>query len=102
GPAPVCASRAAPGTAGVMYYPEPDPIDRRAINLVRRETRRLEQKDPRTIPGEAYILCPGVTRLKFQYFDFKKKEWKEEWSTMGADGQPFLPTHVRITLGLVD
>ena len=40
-----------------MYYAEPDPIDRSAMNLMRRETRRLEQKDPRTIPGEAYILA---------------------------------------------
>ena len=89
-------------TAVVMYYTEPDPIDRRSINLIRRETRRLEQKDPKTIPGEAYILCPGVTRLKFQYYDFRNKQWKEEWNTMGADGLPYLPSHVRITLGLLD
>jgi general secretion pathway protein J len=89
-------------TAVVMYYTEPDPIDRRAMNLIRRETRRLEQKDPKTIPGEAYILCPGVTRVKFQYYDYKKKEWKDEWSTLGADGLPYLPTHVRVTLGLTD
>jgi general secretion pathway protein J len=89
-------------TAVVMYYAEPDPVDRRAINLIRRETRRIEQKDPKTIPGESYILCPGVTRLKFQYYDFRNKQWKEEWNTMGADGLPYLPSHVRITLGLLD
>jgi general secretion pathway protein J len=96
------ADAAESDTAVVMYYTEPDPIDRRSINLIRRETRRLEQKDPKTIAGEAYILCPGVTRVKFQYYDYKKKEWKEEWNTMGADGLTYLPTHVRITLGLVD
>jgi general secretion pathway protein J len=89
-------------TAVVMYYTEPDPVDRRAINLIRRETRRLEQKDPKTIPGESYILCPGVTRLKFQYYDFRNKQWKDEWNTMGADGLPYPPSHVRITLGLLD
>ena len=96
------ADSAESDTAVVMYYTEPDPIDRHAINLIRRETRRLEQKDPKTIPGEAYILCPGVTRLKFQYYDFRNKQWKEEWNTMGADGLPYLPSHVRITLGLTD
>jgi general secretion pathway protein J len=96
------ADSAESDTAVVMYYTEPDPIDRHAINLIRRETRRLEQKDPKTIPGEAYILCPGVTRVKFQYYDYKKKEWKEEWNTLGADGLSYLPTHVRVTLGLVD
>ncbi|HXU84037.1 MAG TPA: type II secretion system protein GspJ [Polyangia bacterium] len=96
------ADSAESDTAVVMYYTEPDPIDRRAINLVRRETRRLEQKDPKSIPGEAYILCPGVTRLKFQYYDYKNKQWKEEWSTLGADGLPYLPTHVRVTLELLD
>ena len=96
------ADSAESDTAVVMYYTEPDPVDRRAINLIRRETRRLEQKDPKTIPGEAYILCPGVTRLKFQYYDFRNKQWKEEWNTMGADGLPYLPSHVRITLGLTD
>ena len=89
-------------TSVVMYYTEPDPVDRRAINLIRRETRRIEQKDPKTIPGESYILCPGVTRLKFQYFDFRNKQWKDEWNTMGADGFPYLPSHVRITCGLLD
>ena len=96
------ADSAESDTAVVMYYTEPDPVDRHAINLIRRETRRLEQKDRKTIPGEAYILCPGVTRMKFQYYDYKKKEWKEEWSTLGADGLSYLPTHVRVTLGLLD
>ena len=96
------ADAAESDTAVVMYYVEPDPIDRSAMNLVRRETRRLQQLDPKTIAGEAYILCPGVTRVKFQFYDYKKKEWKEEWNTMGADGLPYLPTHVRVTLELRD
>jgi type II secretion system protein J len=96
------ADSAEADTAVVMYYVEPDPNDRSAMNLMRRETRRIEQKDPKTIPGEAYILCPGVTRVKFQFYDYKKKEWKEEWNTQGADGLPYLPTHVRVTLGLLD
>jgi hypothetical protein len=89
-------------TALVTYYAEPDPENRQVLNLMRRETRRLEQKDPATIPGESYVLCPAITRLKFSYYDYKKKEWREEWNTMGADGLQYLPTHVRITLGILD
>ena len=89
-------------TSVIMYYAQPDPDDPSVTNLMRRETRRLEAVDPRTIPGESYVLCPGVARLKFSFFDYKKKEWREDWSTMGADGLQYLPTHVRIALTIYD
>jgi type II secretory pathway pseudopilin PulG len=89
-------------TAVIMYYAQADPDDPSVTNLMRRETRRLEAVDPRTIPGESYVLCPGVARLKFSFFDYKKKEWREDWSTMGADGLQYLPTHVRIALTIYD
>jgi general secretion pathway protein J len=89
-------------TAVIMYYAQTDPDDPSVTNLMRRETRRLEAVDPRTIPGESYVLCPGVARLKFSFFDYKKKEWREDWSTMGADGLQYLPTHVRIALTIYD
>ena len=89
-------------TAVVMYYSAPDPEQHGVTNLMRRETRRLEAVDPMTIPGESYVLCPGIARLKFSYYDFKKKEWREDWNTMGADGLQYLPTHVRITLVILD
>jgi general secretion pathway protein J len=96
------ADTAESDTALVMYYAEPDPEDRSIVNLMRRETRRLEALDPRSIPGEAYVLCPGIARLKFAFFDYKKNEWREEWNTMGVDGAQYLPTHVRITLSIYD
>ena len=68
------------------------------MNLMRRETRRLQAEDPSTLPGEAYILCPDVARVKFAFWDHKKKEWATDWSTLDASGMPYLPTHVRITL----
>lgn len=89
-------------TSVVMYYASPDPDQQGVLNLMRRETRRLEALDPMTMPGEAYVLCPNIAKLKFTYYDFKKKEWKEEWTTMGADGLQYLPTHIRITLVIYD
>ncbi len=69
---------------------------------MRRETRRLQAENPSTIAGEAYILCPDVSRLKIQYYDHKLKEWVNEWSTLNASGNQYLPTHVRITLTVID
>ncbi len=89
-------------TALISYFGERDPDDRRILNLMRRETRRLQAETPSTIPGETYILCPDVSRLKIEYYDHKLKEWVNEWSTLNASGNQYLPTHVRITLTVVD
>jgi len=96
------ADRPEGDTAVVSYFSEPDPDDRMLTNLMRRETRRLEPKDPEKIPGETYVLCPAVTSVKFSYYDYKTQEWTEEGNTMGADGLQYLPTQVRISLKVVD
>ena len=89
-------------TALVTYFFEPDPDDSTLTDLLRRETRRLEAKDPKLIPGETYLLCPAISRLKFAYYDYKQKDWREEWDTTTADGMQYLPTQVRISLTVFD
>jgi general secretion pathway protein J len=89
-------------TSVINYFGERDPDDRRALNLMRRETRRLQAEAPSNITGEAYVLCPDVRRLKFSYYDYKLKEWVNDWSTLNASGPQYLPAHVRITLTVVD
>jgi len=89
-------------TSLITYFGARDPDDRRILNLMRRETRRLQAEDPRTLPGEAYILCPDVARVKFAFWDHRKKEWATDWSTLDASGMGYLPTHVRIMLTVVD
>jgi general secretion pathway protein J len=89
-------------TALVSYFSQPDPEDSMLTNLMRRETRRLEAKDIKLIPGETYLLCPGISRLKFAYYDYKQKDWREDWDTTKADGQTYLPTQVRISLTVLD
>lgn len=96
------ADRPEADTSLVSYFSEPDAENRMVTNLMRRETRRLETKDPDKIPGETYILCPDLLGVKFSYYDFRKKEWKEEWTTIGADGMQFLPTQVRISVKFLD
>jgi general secretion pathway protein J len=89
-------------TALVSYFPMPDPDDPMVTNLMRRETKRLEAKDPKLMSAETYILCPAVVRLKLAYYDYKQKDWREEWDTTKADGQQYLPTQVRISLTVMD
>jgi general secretion pathway protein J len=89
-------------TSVIGYYGERDSDDRRVLNLMRRETRRLQAENPSTITAEAYILCPDVVRLKISYYDQKMKEWVNDWSTLNASGQQYLPAHVRIALTVVD
>jgi len=96
------ADAAEADTAVISYYGDRDPENRSILNLMRRETRRLQALDPKTIPGEGYVLCPNVSRLKFSFYDYKKKEWKEDWSTIGADGVQYLPSAVRVTLTVID
>ena len=89
-------------TTLIGYYGERDPDDRRILNLMRRETRRLQAEDPKLTPGESYILCPNVAKVKFSYYDFQRKEWASDWTTVGANKLDYLPSHVRITLTVID
>ena len=88
-------------TSVITYYGARDPDDPRVTNLMRRETRRLQAEDAKTLAGESYILCPDVASVKFSFYDYRKKEWEREWDThtVGAD---FIPSHVRITLNVYD
>jgi general secretion pathway protein J len=88
-------------SSDISYFGERDPDDKSIMNLMRRETRRLQAVDPRSIPGETYVLCPDVVSFKVQYRDQRKKEWVDEWDTMVA-GSDYLPTHVRVTLTVLD
>jgi general secretion pathway protein J len=89
-------------TAVISYYGERDADDPRVTNLMRRESRRLQPEKFESLRGEAYVLCPDVASVKFSYYDFKKKEWEKDWSTLNASGNQYLPTHVRITLTVFD
>lgn len=87
--------------SAIGYFGEHDPDDRSVLNLMRKESRRLVPKDPHEIPGETYILCPDIVRLKFSYYDYRKKEWRDDWDTK-VPGMGFLPSHVHISLTVLD
>jgi general secretion pathway protein J len=90
-------------TSQLSYYGVHDRDDGRKVNLIRRETRRLANLRPEDAPGEGDILCDDVVRLQLDYWDARDKQWREEWSTTSADGQPDrLPSKIKITLTVHD
>ena len=87
-------------TAIVSYYVAPDPQDRNRQHLWRREARRLVTIPdlPKTV-GDAYVVCPDVVSLRLTFFDARQNDWREDWNTTTADGQPNrLPTRVHIEM----
>jgi general secretion pathway protein J len=90
-------------TAVVAYFSARDRNDARKTNLVRRETRRLAYLRPEDIAGEADIICDDVVRLRADYWDARDKQWRDEWITTNADGQPDrLPSKIKLTLTVRD
>jgi general secretion pathway protein J len=89
-------------TAQVAYFGARD-REHNWVNLMRRETRRLANLRVEDAPGATDILCDDVVRLRFDYWDARDKQWRDEWATTSVDGQPDrLPAKVRITLVVHD
>jgi general secretion pathway protein J len=90
-------------TAQVVYTTQRDRDEPRKTNLIRRETRRLNNLKPEDAAGETDIVCDDIVKLRLDYYDSRDKIWREEWVTTAADGQPDrLPSRVRITLTVHD
>lgn len=85
----------------IEYFDEDDPDDSSKTNLLRRELRRLPDEGDtyREVPAEIDVLLHNVERVKFEYWDWRDKEWKERWDTTSADAERNrLPTRVKITV----
>ena len=82
----------------ISYLAEPDIKDSSVTNLVRRESRRLSNDQWEQEKAEYDVLIRDIEGVKFEFWDWQKKEWDERWDTTAADGQKNrLPTRVRIT-----
>lgn len=85
----------------IAYSAESDPENRSQTNLVRREQRRPSNEPTRQEPAELDLLLRNVQRVKFDYYDWKAKEWKDDWDSTQADGERGrLPSRIRITIEL--
>ncbi len=90
-------------TAVVGYFGLRDRENARRLNLMRRETRRLQADRFENLAGETDLLCEDVVRLEVSYWHPDRKEWLETWRTTQADGFPGrLPSKVKIRLIIHD
>jgi hypothetical protein len=70
-------------------------------NLVRREQRRPSNEPSRLERAELDLLLRDIERVKFEYYDWKVKEWTEDWDSTQADGpRGRVPSRIRITIEL--
>jgi hypothetical protein len=86
----------------ISYTLAADPYETGKQSLFRRETRRLQYEDPRSAKGSSFVVCQDVRKLNLRYYDAPQKSWRDEWNTTSADAKDYLPTKVRIELGVVD
>jgi N6-adenosine-specific RNA methylase IME4 len=87
----------------VTYSSEPDQQDRSKTNLLRRETRRLSAEKADQTEGATDILFGDLAKLELAYWDVRTREWRDAWSTSGADANANkLPDRVRIKLIFLD
>jgi len=87
----------------ISYSAESDPDDRSLTNLIRREQRRPSNESSRQEPADVDLLMRDIHKVKFEYYDWKTKEWKETWDTTKADAERGrIPSRVRITIELED
>jgi len=56
-----------------------------------------------TVPGTTDVLFANITKLRFTFFDVRDAEWKDSWTTQGADaGANRVPGRVKIVLSFID
>ncbi len=81
----------------IGYSVVEDPEDREIRNLVRRESRRVDD-DPEK-GGARLVLVEDVLEFDLQYYDAAMDQWEDEWDTTQVSGKPNqLPPQVRIRL----
>ena len=83
----------------IRYYLDNDREDSSMTDLYRFESRRLANEPGVKPPGQLDVLVRDVAGVRFQYWDWKDKEWQTSWSSSSNDAQPGrLPSRVMITV----
>jgi general secretion pathway protein J len=83
----------------LSYFVRPTKNGGGALELVRRESKRIDSKPEQ---GGVYTaVVSDVTKFEVEFYDFEKEEWQSEWDTTNATAQlDRLPPFVRIKLSI--
>jgi prepilin-type N-terminal cleavage/methylation domain-containing protein len=85
----------------ISYVAERDREDSRKTNWLRREQRRLTDRNEssRSMPAEVDVVLRDIEEVGFAYWDWRDQSWRTDWDTTKADGQKDrLPTRVKVTV----
>lgn len=83
----------------IAYYEASDREESGMTNLIRHETRRLSNENWEQEPADKEVLLRNVTKVKFEYYDWKDNQWQERWNSTQADAEAGrLPSRVKITV----
>lgn len=83
----------------ITLWCEPDPVDRDAWVLLRREAPRIDQE-----PEDGGAILPlayGVTTFELRFLDPTTNEWRDSWDTTGTETPNRLPRAVQVVLSLL-
>jgi general secretion pathway protein J len=80
----------------IEYTLDSDPEHSGEKALFRREKVRLDEEPDRG--GRKSLVADRISSIRFAYWDRKRKEWVNEWSTKNVDHTDDLPPRVRIEL----
>jgi general secretion pathway protein J len=85
----------------ITYLAESDPEDSSKTNFLRREQRRPSNEPVKQEPSELDLLVRDIRRVKFEYYDWRAKEWKENWDSTKQDAERGrVPSRIRVTIEL--
>lgn len=85
------------------YWVDSDPNDSGQMVLLRKEKVRIDENTGEDVildDDDAYtdVLCTGVSKITFDYWNETDKEWDEEWDTDSVENGNKLPPRVRIRM----
>lgn len=80
----------------ISYSAARDPNDAGKTNWLRRETRRLANKNWRELPGVAEVLLPDIEEVKFSFWNAAEQKWIDRWDSTAESERGKLPTRVKI------
>ncbi|MBX2812824.1 MAG: prepilin-type N-terminal cleavage/methylation domain-containing protein [Myxococcales bacterium] len=86
--------------AEISYFGARDPDERNMVNLMRRESPRIDTDYDDG--GRVYILAENVKAFELRFFDLRKQDWTDTWDTERAEYVGRLPSIVEIKLTIVD
>jgi hypothetical protein len=83
----------------ISYSAESDREESGQTNLIRRESRRLSNEQWKNEPAEIDVLLSDIEKVRFEYYDWRDNDWRDNWDSTQADAQKGrVPYRIRITV----